>query len=139
AFVGDGDIWVAAVDGTGVDNLTDGTVEQPRQPAWRPDRDHVLLASDEGLRLLDLTAGLPAAVVTDDPDHADPAWDPLGERIVYSIPGATGGRDLEIIPATGGDPDLIEVAQPEGQDGPVNAFRPAWSPDGLQIAYQGEH
>jgi len=58
----------------------------------------------------------------------DPDVSPDGTLIACTV-GDTGRRDLALVPIAGGRPRVL------AGDVPGDAYRPAWSPDGRQIAY----
>ncbi|HET6147693.1 MAG TPA: hypothetical protein VFH68_09180 [Polyangia bacterium] len=58
----------------------------------------------------------------------EPHVSPDGTRIACTV-GAMGGRELAIVPITGGAPRVLAAGQPGV------AYGPSWSPDGQTIAY----
>ena len=75
----------------------------------------------------------PLQLTDTDADHADPAWSPDGERIVF-VSGRHPGRhsdiatDVLVVPALGGAEERLTLT-----DTPV--ARPAFSPDGGTVFY----
>ena len=80
--------------------------------------------------------GAPRQVTQGEHDHVGPAWSPDGRSLAYTgnpEPDAdvTGVSDVWVVPADGGKPARRVT---DGR-GPVQ--QPAWSPDGITIAYLG--
>jgi hypothetical protein len=137
----DGEIYVAAIDGTNMMRLTmaEGMDDQP---VWSPDGTRIAFRSvrsgqrdiwvmgANGSGQTNLTNDfLPAASNED-----NPAWSPDGSRIAYSsdidsYPHAKlwtmrpdGSDKQRLIPATAGT-DVIDT-------------EPSWSPDGTRVAFR---
>jgi tRNA A-37 threonylcarbamoyl transferase component Bud32 len=131
AFVADGEVWVAAADGSGATDVTGGAHPGARQPAWRPGADELAVSTEAGIVLL-AADGSGAEPLTDDGAHADPAWSPDGQVLAFTAP-ADGGSDVVLRLADG-------TLEPQGLtddfagEGPAVVQRPAFSPDGRHLA-----
>ena len=119
-------------------------------PTWSPDGRALAYAADTAgnldLYIQQIGAGSPIRVTDSDADDAQPAWSPDGTHLAFvsarAYPekrlstllgmGSFGvyfaGRngDVWVMPALGGP--ARRVAE--------DAYYPAWSPDGKQLAYQ---
>jgi dipeptidyl aminopeptidase/acylaminoacyl peptidase len=151
AYVSDGSIWVAPAAGGQPVRVTDGKPgggdprsSSDRQPQWSPKGNWILfetgrrgnndlvIASDDGLSSNFVTA-TPA-------DEGSASWAPDGRSIAYveRSPEHFSGRLLvvNIDPQTGraeGAPRELYVAK-DDRGGGWSIARPAWSPDGTQLA-----
>jgi dipeptidyl aminopeptidase/acylaminoacyl peptidase len=156
-------IYLVPSDGSAPPRRLTQGAKQDRSPVWSPDGQRIAFVSDRGekaqIYLLALAGG-EAQVLTDAPNGAaDPLWSPDGAQLLYSarvgdapeVAGPKGykpprvidrlkhkfdgegyfdekRRHLFVIPAAGG-------AARQLTEGDWNVGSPAWSPDGMQIAY----
>src|SRR5687767_1898372 len=134
AFVGPGlKISVAQADGTGVRKLTSG-LDRQVSPAWSPDGERIVYASDRG-DSFDIWSIKPDGSgnqrLTDGPqDETLPAWSPNGGRIAYiQETGETYGEAVLRTMARDGTAQSTVGADAHGFS------QPAWSHDGLRLAY----
>jgi len=72
-------------------------------------------------------AGGPARRLTRGPDDREPAWSPLGDRIVFAALGAGGDRDLVSVRPDGGGRSVVVADNVGDQHGP------AFSTDGALL------
>ena len=123
-------IYLAAVDGSSPEQITDDPV-QASGAAVSPDGSRLLFSSlRDGNRELYTMAldGTGLTRLTDDPgDDGAGAWSPDGERIAFDSE-RSGDRDVWIMNADGSDP--VQVTDDPSRDG-----FPTWSPDGEWIAF----
>jgi TolB protein len=138
AFVRAGSIWI--MDAAGGDEVQlsvrsrDGADDGP---ALSPRGDAIAYSSprDGATRLyvIGLEELVPRAI-TDGSSGGDrqPAWSPDGRRIAFVRGGERDRRDLYLVDASGGDPDLLFAGD---DDHPALAGGPAWSPDGRSIVF----
>ena len=151
AYVSDGSIWVVAAAGGQPVRVTDGKpgsgdprTAADRQPQWSPKGRWILL--ETGRRgNADLVVvsddGLSSSYITSAPaDEGSALWAPDGRSIAYveRSPEHFSGRLLvvNINPQTGraeGAPRELYAAK-DDRGGGWSIARPAWSPDGTQLA-----
>ena len=137
---GNADVYVMAVDGSGLTRLTDSP-GWDGEPSWSPDGSQIVFASDR--------AGGPAIYVMNadgsnqraltDPSTASltPSWSPDGQRIAYAStgPNAPGeqavdtGFEIWVMNADGSNPQRL-AGDPAGQ-----ALYPSWGPKSDRLAY----
>jgi hypothetical protein len=86
-------------------------------------------ASWEDLFYLDLKSRRVQRLTNGQRTH-QPDVSPDGKRIACTVGSASGSHLLAILPIGGGVPEVL-LPNPPGEI----AYSPAWSPDGLQIAY----
>jgi Tol biopolymer transport system component len=128
------DVSVTDSDGSGRISLTGG-LGLAYDPAWSPDGEHVVYASNrdgsdvdpsdlyvvaaDGTSLRRVTTD--AAVIG---SHSDPQWSPDGSTIAY----VAGGTDVWTVPAGGGPSSRLTV-------GAGQARGLAWSPDSSRLLF----
>ena len=137
---GNADVYVMAVDGSGLTRLTDSP-GWDGEPSWSPDGSQIVFASDR--------AGGPAIYVMNadgsnqraltDPSTASltPSWSPDGQRIAYAStgPNAPGeqavdtGFEIWVMNADGSNPQRL-AGDPAGQ-----SLYPSWGPKSDRLAY----
>ncbi|TDV54784.1 hypothetical protein [Actinophytocola oryzae] len=115
---GQSDLWLVGVDGTGARRLTN-TPEDETWPAFSPDGTQVAFARD-GQIYRQPVAGGDAVAVTDEPGGAaEPAWNPVDDRIAYTA----NGNQVRIA----GAPVLT------GDQAGWQTRWPVWKPDGTGL------
>ncbi|MEP6469472.1 MAG: hypothetical protein ABJC24_06835 [Chloroflexota bacterium] len=133
------ELYIVNEDGTGEIRLTNDTAEDIL-PDWSPDSSrlawirtvdgtpHVFVMNADGSHVRQLTDG---------PDVDDAAdWSPDGSRILFvryldgADPLTLGQGNAEIFTVSADGGEEVNLTRNEQWDG-----YPAWSPDGLQIAY----
>lgn len=131
AYVRNGQVYVAAADGTGETLVAAG-----QDPAWSPDGTRLVLAQYDGkaqadhplgtlqLVVVDLATGSPTQLTDSSVDVRFPAWSPDGASIAFATPTALG-----TLPAAGG------AARPLDVPGVAIDGGPSWSPDGSHLAF----
>jgi Tol biopolymer transport system component len=132
---GNADIWVVGAGGFHT-RLTFGP-SSDREPAWLPDGNAILFTSDQGggrsVWKVPWPAGPVSLVV---PDAAEPSVSPDGTRIAFARADERAS-DTRIFVAP-----LSDVARARrvttDAGGLWGHWQPAWSPDGLTIAYKAQ-
>jgi Tol biopolymer transport system component len=140
-FTGLGGVWVVNVDGTGMRQLT-SEENADSEPSWSPDGRWIAFSSDRDDNL-ELYAVRPDGTgvrrLTDTPTthEENPDWSPDGDLLAFDACEAPswpcpGSPNYEVytIDAAGAVAQLTT-------DPTIDA-NPAWSPDGLQIAFRSD-
>jgi Tol biopolymer transport system component len=143
-FLRAGSLWLMR-PGAGAEpiQLTVRSHDSPDEaPALSPDGRRVAWASpgDDGIvriHLMDLDEMIPRPI-TDGGDgggDTEPTWSPDGGRIAFVRGDPRDRRDLYLVSAAGGEPELLL----EGDDDePDHTGFPAWSPDGRFLAFSAD-
>jgi Tol biopolymer transport system component len=106
---------------------------------WSPDgtrlafagRAGIYTARPDGSDLQLVTAATEMGRVCAD---EQPAWSPIGQRLVFAVSCEGGDRGLwSVVVSSGSQQSLVAP----GQEGIIAAYRPAWSPDGATLAFEG--
>lgn len=138
------DLYAMEPDGTNPANLTNTPDVSETEPAWSADGSRIAF-----VRCLDCTTtdvflmkadGSGISAVTNDLAYdGGPAWSPDGSLIAYhSDPNPVSPTPEDIAPVLNED---IYVINPDGSerrrltDEPARELNPAWSPDGMRIAF----
>ena len=131
---GNGSIYVANVDGTGIRRLTRSADD--RQPNWSPTGDRIVFQRRRGDAWDAWTirpdgAELRNVTRTRRVSETDVAWAPDGRRLVFSSDAYDGQiAALVVMGASGGSRTRVTRAR-GWYDG-----APSWSPDGATIAFE---
>jgi Tol biopolymer transport system component len=92
-------IFVTSPDGSGLQQLTDGSTDD-RDPAWSPDGRDIVFSrtgnGGSGLYVIPARGGEPRAITDGMADDRYPSWSPDGGQIVFSRL-ADGTRDLWLV------------------------------------------
>jgi Tol biopolymer transport system component len=120
AFIRNGDVWTASVDGTGARSVTTFPVGGAEGVAWSPDGQWIAVIPERGLwlmhpdgtgrRFFDLGPAVRGFGVR---------WAPDSRRIAMSSGGADGEPQVILVDPTASQAVLI-----------ASASGPVWSPDG---------
>jgi len=131
---GNSDLWLADIEGGSRLRLTSHP-GRDESPAWFPDGRALAFVSfrdgQPGLWKVSRLGGQPTPLLS---PGRDPAISPDGTRIAFTQPSPEGTEQIVVAPLR----DLGAARVVTGsQDGLADHSRPAWSPDGRMICYQG--
>jgi Tol biopolymer transport system component len=126
------EIWVAAADGSNVQQLTHGPGPWQGSPDWSPDDRHIAydsMAPDGRWHIwtIDADGGSPRQITTEPGEQNVPTWSSDGRWIYFSVDQGAG-RQIWRVPAGGGRVEQIT------HDGSGYLAREAI--DGLSLLYQ---
>jgi Tol biopolymer transport system component/DNA-binding winged helix-turn-helix (wHTH) protein len=105
------EIWVAAADGSNVQQLTHGPGPWQGSPDWSPDDRHVAydsMAPDGRWHIwtIDADGGSPRQITTEPGEQNVPTWSNDGRWIYFSVDQGAG-REIWRVPAAGGRVEQI--------------------------------
>ena len=131
---GNRDLWLSDVGGGTRLRLADHPADD-EDPAWFPDGRSLVFVSERqgepGIWKVSRLGGPPTLLFS---PGRDPAISPDGTRIAFTRLGPEG--EARILVGSLEDPESARVLT-GSQDGLADHGRPAWSPDGRTICYQG--
>ena len=122
------DVYRMNADGSGLERLTARGAN--RDPEYAPDGNHLALAIDGDVYIMDLaTRGLRRLTYAPN-DGTHPTWSPDGRQVAFAS-RRNGRSEIFVAKADGSDPRRV-VTMPQG-----DAIEPRWSPDpeGRYIAF----
>jgi Tol biopolymer transport system component len=124
---GNADVYVAALDGTGLRRLTTSPAAD-FDPSWSPDHRRVAYRCQVGtssdICVVEVAGGAPANVTATPGDEWSPAWSPDGDWIAFYSDRADRGSIWLMHP----DGSAIHRLVAAGE-------YPSWSRDGRWVAY----
>ncbi|HUF22797.1 MAG TPA: protein kinase, partial [Vicinamibacterales bacterium] len=137
AFLQQEDLFISALDGSGLRQLTTDPFND-RLPEWSPDGELIAFFSDRSGKYEIWTTTMTGQLrqITDTPDWSPllPHWSPDGTRMVVS--DLTARRMVAIFdprkPWKEQTPDVLPP--PAGEGSMLSGFLLQWSPDGTQLA-----
>jgi len=126
------EIWVAAADGSNVQQLTHGPGPWQGSPDWSPDDRHIAydsMAPDGRWHIwtIDADGGSPRQITTEPGEQNVPTWSNDGRSIYFSV-DLGAGRQIWRVPAGGGRVEQIT------RDG--SGYLARESIDGHSLLYQ---
>jgi hypothetical protein len=127
------DIWTANADGTGLARVTnDAAIDA--EPAWAPDGAKIYFATDRDgnfeIYSVNPDGTTPTRLTNDPAADRDPDVSPDGTKLVFV-------RDTDALEAALWTMDFDGANAAAFTDGSFPAVAPAFSPDGLLIAFAG--
>lgn len=130
---GQSDIYVMNADGTEQTRLTDGSSDN-LTPTWSPDGNKIafatLIAGGYQIQVMDAD-GTNVAQLTDTSStiaNLAPKWSPDGRSILFYSTRDQGDAEIYVMDSDGSDQRRVTLS-------PDSDGSPAWSPDGLTIAF----
>jgi TolB protein len=127
-----GEVLVIGADGSGAHVVAKGF-----HPAWTPDGQRLSYERDGDIYTVSADGGPEQLLIGGPTADSDPAWSRDGTRIAFTRrPSKDTPGDIWTAPADGsGAVQLTRIVDTRDNCVPIEAFSPAWSPDGTEIAY----
>lgn len=131
-----GDIYLMNADGTNLINLTQSPERHERASAWSPNSKQIVFQSEGNLWVMEADGGNPRNLTNHDATvDLVPDWSPDGLQIAFSSDRNKDWefavrRNLDIYVMNTDGTNLINLTRHHARES-----GPAWSPDGLQIAF----
>ena len=118
-----------------IQSTYDGQSLEGFNPRHSPDGRWIAFTARRG-ELYDVAiipaSGGKATLLTADGVSGQPTWSPDGSKIAFAAWDSSGGSDIYVIPAAGGE--VLEITT-----GPGAKTEPDWSPDGRQLVFSGTY
>ena len=145
------EIYVMNPDGTNPINLTQSPERADFSSSWSPDGKQIAFTSDEGFKwdgsggsrrniwVMDADGGNPRNLTNHEALDSSPDWSPDGMQIAF-VSNRDGDWEFDFWKA----PSDIYAMTPDGANlinltnHPAADGNPAWSPDGMQIAFTSD-
>ena len=135
---GDRDIYVMGSDGGRERNISNHPAWWEASPAWSPEGERVAFVSNrDGPRRIygvDADGRNAELLIAPGAVEEDPAWSPDGSRLAFLSRRRDRHRKDVWIADVGGA-NARNLTLPADGELESDSSRPAWSPDGMQIAY----
>jgi len=128
-------LWVMNRNGTNPTQLqVNSTSNDCGSPSWSPNGQQLAFSSDAvdwwEIWVINADGSNPHRLTTNAWAAGEPSWSPNGQKLVYAVnPVAVGYEDIYTVNSDGTGQTLL-VSNSSG----FSNHRPAWSPDGTQIA-----
>ncbi len=126
-------IYRMTSEGSDIQQLTFGVVNDNTDPAWSPDRSQIayVVSNIDGEEIWVMNAdGTDATQVTNiGAISEDPTWSPDGTQLAFVVTRDAIGQQIHTINVDG--TNLRQLTRNQQ----ASSYAPAWSPDGTAIAY----
>ena len=138
-------LYVVNADGSGLRNLADANGQPLSPPTWSPDGRKLAFVNSGGVFVInaDGSGQRPLTRRQRAGRSASPAWSPDGRKIAFVHDGGCGDFcfHLYVMNADGSALRNLTRKLCHSGCGPGGgpASHPAWSPDGLKIAFDNDH